>query len=159
MLFRSGLARDVRGGGAELTHDGAIPGTPAYMAPEQANGASVDPRADIYAMGGLAYFLLTGRPPFAGPSAMKVLAAHLYEPPAAPSRHCPDVPADLDAVVLRCLAKAPADRFPDVASLEAALGACESAGQWSPAEAAAWWRSKAGAGMPAAVDEVTRKEA
>jgi serine/threonine-protein kinase len=158
-LLDFGLARDVRGGGAELTQDGVIPGTPAYMAPEQASGASVDARADVYAMGGLAYFLLTGRPPFLGPSAMKVLAAHLYELPAPPSRLRPDVPADLDAVVLRCLAKAPADRFPDMASLEAALGACESAGQWSPAEAAAWWRSPAGTGVPAAVDEVTRKEA
>jgi serine/threonine-protein kinase len=157
-LLDFGLARDVSGGGVELTRDGVIPGTPAYMAPEQASGASVDGRADIYGIGGLAYFLLTGRPPFAGSSAMKVLAAHLYEPPAPPSRRRPDVPADLDAVVLRCLAKAPADRFPDVASLEAALGACESAGQWSLAEAAAWWCSQAGPGVFAAVDEVTRQE-
>jgi hypothetical protein len=57
--------------------------------------------------------------------------------------------------VLRCLAKAPADRVPDVASLDAALGACASAGQWSPAQAAAWWRSRAGASVPAAVEGVT----
>jgi serine/threonine-protein kinase len=158
-LLDFGLARDVSGSAAELTQDGVITGTPAYMAPEQASGASVGARADIYALGGVAYFLLTGRPPFAGPSAMKVLAAHLYEPPAPPSQHCPDVPADLDTVVLRCLAKAPADRFPDMASVEAALGACESAGRWSAAEAAAWWRSQAGAGAPAAVAEVTRIEA
>ena len=141
-----GLVRDVSGGAACVTQDGMIAGTPAYMAPEQASGASVDARTDIYAIGGLAYFLLTGQPVFADPSAMKVLAAHLYEPPAPPSRHRPEVAADLEAVVLRCLAKAPADRFPDVASLEAALGACACAGQWSPAEAAAWWRSMAGVG-------------
>jgi serine/threonine-protein kinase len=148
-LLDFGLVRDVRGVGAELTQDGVISGTPAYMAPEQASGARVDAHADIYAMGGLAYFLLTGRPPFTGPSAMKVLAAHLYETPAPPSRHRPDVPADLEAVVLRCLAKVPADRFPDVASLDAALGACGSAGQWSPADGAAWWRSQTGAGAAA----------
>jgi serine/threonine-protein kinase len=114
----------------------------------------VDARADIYALGALAYFLLTGRPPFAGPSAMKVVAAHLYEPPIPPSQYCRDVPADLQAVVLRCLAKAPADRYPDVVSLDTALGASGCAGQWSPAKAAAWWRSLAGAGVPAADDEV-----
>jgi serine/threonine-protein kinase len=154
-LLDFGLVRLMGGGGAELTQDGVITGTPAYMAPEQASGASVDARADIYAIGGVAYFLLTGRPPFSGPSAMKIVAAHLYERPVPPSRHCSNVPADLEAVVLRCLGKAPADRFPDVASLEAALGACKCAGQWSPAEAAAWWHSQTGAGMPAPVDEVT----
>jgi serine/threonine-protein kinase len=154
-LLDFGLVRNVSGGGAELTQEGIITGTPAYMAPEQASRARVDARADIYAIGGLAYFLLSGRPPFSGPSPMKIVAAHLYEAPVPPSRHCPDVPADLEAVVLRCLAKAPADRFPDAASLEAALWACASAGQWSPAEAEAWWRSQAGAGMDGVVDEVT----
>jgi serine/threonine-protein kinase len=149
-LLDFGLVRDVGGGGAELTGDGVVTGTPAYMSPEQAGGGAVDARADIYAVGGLAYFLLTGRPPFADRSALKVVAAHLYESPAPPSRQRPEVPADLEAVVLRCLAKAPADRFPDVASLDAALGACASAGQWSPAEAAAWWRSRA-VDNPAAV--------
>ncbi len=141
-LLDFGLVRDVSGGGVELTGEGVISGTPAYMAPEQASGARVDARADVYAVGTLAYYLLTGRPPFTAASAMQVLAAHLYEPPAPPSRHRPDVPADLEAVVLRCLAKAPAERFADVASLDAALAACGCAGQWSPAEAAAWWRAR-----------------
>src|SRR5262249_14272194 len=91
-----------------------------------------------------AYFLLTGRPPFSKPSPMKVAAAQLYESPEPPSRNSPNVPADVEAIVLRCLAKAPADRFPDVSSLDAALGACESAGQWSASEAAAWWRAQGG---------------
>jgi serine/threonine-protein kinase len=145
-LLDFGLVRDLSRGGVAVTQDGVITGTPAYMAPEQASGASLDARTDIYAIGGLAYFLLTARPPFAGPSAMKVLAAHLYEPPLKPSRHRPDVPADLEAVVLRCLAKVPTDRFPDAESLDSALGACACAGRWSLAEATVWWRSQAGAG-------------
>src|SRR5262249_25508786 len=115
---------------------------PAYMSPEQAvGGAALDARSDIYAVGALAYFLLTGRPPFAGRSAVAVIAAHPYEAPEPPSRHCPGVPSDLEGVVLRCLAKPPAGRFPDVASLAAALAGCASASGWSPDEAAAWWRS------------------
>jgi serine/threonine-protein kinase len=139
-LLDFGLVRDVRTGGAELTQDGVVAGTPSYMAPEQARGERVDARTDVYAVGGLAYYLLTGRPPFSGPTPLQVVAAQLYETPAPPSRHRPDVPADLETVVLRCLAKAPADRFPDVAGLDAALAACACAGQWSAAEAAAWGR-------------------
>jgi serine/threonine-protein kinase len=139
-LLDFGLVRDVSTGAAGLTQDGAVAGTPAYLSPEQAaGGAGVDARSDVYAVGALAYFLLTGRPPFVGPSAVAVIAAHLYEAPEPPSRHRPNVPADLEAVVLRCLAKAPAERFPDVASLDAALAGCAGAGEWSPDDAASWW--------------------
>jgi len=109
----------------KLTQEGAVLGTPSYMSPEQAAGSDdVDGRSDLYSLGCLAYFLLTGRPPFAGRSAVKLLAAHLYEPPWPLTDLRPDVPADLAAVVLRCLAKKPEDRFPDAASLDAALAAC-----------------------------------
>jgi serine/threonine-protein kinase len=154
-LLDFGLVRDLAGGSAEQTTEGVIAGTPTYMSPEQAGGVSVDARSDVYSVGGLAYFLLTGRPPFSGMSAMKVVAAHLYEAPVPLSQHRPEVPGDLEAVVLRCLAKAPVDRFQDVASLDAALGACESAGKWSLADAAAWWRSKAEASAPATIDALT----
>lgn len=140
-LLDFGLVRDVSGTGA-MTQDGTIAGTPAYMSPEQVTGASLDGRSDIYALGALAYFLLTGRPPFADPSPLKAAAAQLYEIPDPPSRHCPNLPADVEAIVLRCLAKAPWDRFPDVSSVDEALGACASAGDWSGREAAAWWRGK-----------------
>src|SRR5262249_38675209 len=70
----------------KLTRDGMIAGTPAYISPEQAGGEeTVDARSDIYSLGALAYFLLTGQPPFAGRSGMKMLAAHLYEQPEPPS--------------------------------------------------------------------------
>src|SRR5262245_24208781 len=110
--------------GDKLTQDGTVTGTPAYLSPEQAGGQeAVDARSDIYSVGALAYFLLTGLPPFAGRTGMKLIAAHLYEAPEPPSRHRPDVPADLEAVILRCLAKEPEKRFLDVRSLDRALAA------------------------------------
>jgi serine/threonine-protein kinase len=116
----------------KLTQDGRIAGTPAYLSPEQAGGQeAVEARSDIYSVGALAYFLLTGRPPFAGGTGMEVIAAHLYEAPEPFSRHRPDVPADLEAVVLRCLAKEPNARFPNAESLNAALSSCCSAGRAS----------------------------
>jgi serine/threonine-protein kinase len=131
--------------GEKLTRDGAIAGTPAFMSPEQAGGQELlDARSDIYSVGALAYFLLTGRPPFAGRSGIKMLAAHLYEKPEAVTRHRPEVPGDLEAVILRCLAKDPADRYPDAENLESALTGCESAGQWTTKQAAAWWHSQDG---------------
>src|SRR5262249_46066971 len=72
----------------KLTQEGAVAGTPAFMSPEQAGGQEMpDARSDIYSVGALAYYLLTGRPPFAGRSGFKVLAAHLYEQPEALTRH------------------------------------------------------------------------
>lgn len=111
--------------GERLTQDGMVTGTPAYLSPEQACGQeNVDARSDIYSLGALDYFLLTGQPPFAGRSGVKMLAAHLYEKADLVSARRPDVPADLEGVVARCLAKKPEERFPDVESLDAALTAC-----------------------------------
>jgi len=129
------------GADEKLTLEGAILGTPSYMSPEQAGGSDdVDGRSDLYGLGALAYYLLTGRPPFTGRSVVKLLAAHLYEPPWPLTDHRPDVPADLAAVVLRCLAKDPAARYPDAPSLDAALAACQAANAWTERDAAAWWR-------------------
>ena len=89
----------------------------------------------------LGYFMLTGQPPFVRLSTIKTLAAHLHETPAPPSEIHPDIPDDLEALVLRCLAKNPAGRYPDVDRLEQALVECRAAGQWSAKEAAAWWNS------------------
>jgi serine/threonine-protein kinase len=117
---------DVKGD--KLTQDGAVTGTPAYLSPEQAGGQeAAEARSDIYSVGTLAYFLLTGRPPFAGRTGLKLIAAHLYEVPEPLSRLRPDVPADLEAVILRCLAKDPNARFPDAGSLNAALSSCAAA--------------------------------
>ena len=114
--------------GQNLTQAGTVAGTPAYMSPEQAaNQQNIDARSDIYGVGALAYFLLTGQPPFAGRSPVETLAAHLYELPAPLTQQRPDIPADLQAVVLRCLANEPAKRYADAESLEAALSNCQAA--------------------------------
>jgi eukaryotic-like serine/threonine-protein kinase len=112
-------------------------GTPAYMSPEQAAGESaVDARGDVYSLGAVAFYALTGRPPFQGKTLGQLLTAHQSEPPPALTDLRPDVPADLAAVVARCLAKDPTDRFPSAADLERALGQCGCAGDWSPERAA-----------------------
>ncbi len=122
--------------GGTLTREGTVAGTPAYMSPEQAGGeAALDPRSDLYSVGALAYFLLTGRPPFADRSAARMLAAHLYEPPGPLPA---EVPPALAAVVMRCLAKVPAERWPDAASLEAAF-ADAVVPAWTARDAADWW--------------------
>jgi len=142
-LLDFGLVRPIAPGlSADLSEEGQILGTPMYMAPEQATGdREVDARSDVYSLGAVAYQLLTGAPPFAGGSAVAVLVALARDPAPPPSQRRPGVPEDLERVVLRCLAKAPADRFPDVLTLERALGECACAGDWGPDEAARWWRS------------------
>jgi serine/threonine-protein kinase len=146
-LLDFGLVRAPAGltGAAGLTQEGTLAGTPAYMSPEQAAGKDrLDARSDVYSVGALAYFLLTGRAPFEGRTPVQVLAAHLYEAPAPLTGHRPDLPAELEAVVLRCLAKDPADRFPDARSLERALADCPLGAAWGEEEAAAWWQTQAG---------------
>lgn len=125
--------------GEKLTQDGSVTGTPAYLSPEQAGGQeAVDARSDIYSLGALAYFLLTGQPPFGGRTGIKMLAAHLYESPQPPSAIRPDLPPDLDAVVLRCLAKKPGERYASAANLETSLAELR-AGNWTESDARNWW--------------------
>jgi serine/threonine-protein kinase len=128
----------------KLTREGVIAGTPAYMSPEQASSRDdLDGRSDIYSVGCLAYCLLTGRPPFADRTAVGMAAAHMYEPPAPLTSRRPDVPEELEAAVLRCLAKDPAARFHSAQALDAALAGCHAAGRWTEEDAAAWWRGHA----------------
>jgi serine/threonine-protein kinase len=124
----------------ELTREQRVSGTPLFMAPEQTMGdRSLDARADIYALGAMIYFALTGQPPFKAPTAFEVMMAHVRDPVMPPSNLRPDVPADLERVVLMCLAKKPDARYPDVKALGRALGACELAADWDAEKAEAWW--------------------
>ncbi len=126
----------------QLTQEGSITGSPMYMAPEQALGDSEpDERSDVYSLGAVAYYVLTGRPPFEGDRAIKIILAHAHDEVVLPTRHRDDLPRDLEQVILRCLAKNPLDRYPSAAALRKALGECEAAGQWSAAAAAEWWRA------------------
>jgi eukaryotic-like serine/threonine-protein kinase len=124
-----------------LSGEGQILGTPLFMSPEQARGGlELDERSDIYALGAVAYYLLTGRPPFDEEDGIGAMIAHARDPVVPPSQVRADIPEDLERVVMRCLAKEPADRFPDAESLERALGECTCAGEWDQQRAARWWR-------------------
>ena len=115
------------------------------MSPEQAKGGhELDGRSDIYSLGAVAYYMLTGRPPFQANGRAAVLIAHARDPVEPPSRVRPGIPEDLERVVLRCLAKPPDQRFPDAEALEQALGACACAGDWDQARAARWWQDDYG---------------
>ena len=107
-----GVARAAIGGTVTSTGAGVIVGTPAYMSPEQAAAdPRVDHRADIYAVGIMAYEMLAGRVPFDGTSAQDVLTAHLTEVPRLLGEHRPDTPPELEAFVMRCLEKRPPARW------------------------------------------------
>jgi serine/threonine-protein kinase len=123
-----GIARFVDDAGAnpQMTAEGALLGTPAYMSPEQALGRAVDYRADWYSLGVMLYQLATGRLPFEAQTIAGLLVAHASETPLLPSTHAA-IPPALDALILRLLAKSPEDRPQDAAALLASLDACELA--------------------------------
>jgi tRNA A-37 threonylcarbamoyl transferase component Bud32 len=141
-LLDFGLAKAAAEGpiSPQLTQEGTITGSPLYMSPEQALGDSEpDARSDIYSLGAVAYFLLVGRPPFDDQNPMRVMVAHAHDEVAPLSRIRPDIPGDLERVVLRALAKNPNDRYPTAAAFGRALSECESAGDWSREQATNWW--------------------
>ena len=121
---------------------GSILGTPSFMSPEQIRATvPLDGRSDLYSLGVVAYYLLVGHPPFRGSTNMDVMAAHLTMPPPAMASVGARIPADLEALILRCLAKEPEDRPGSATELGTALAACQSAARWSAASAAAWWKN------------------
>jgi serine/threonine-protein kinase len=140
-LLDFGLVKVVAGPPeAGVSREGHGGGTPQYMAPEQVTGDRVvDHRCDLYALGGVAYTLLTGRPPFEGDTRARVLMAQVHDPVVPPTRLRRDVPPDLEQVVLSCLAKEPAGRPRSAEDLERALAACRAAAEWDARKAAVWW--------------------
>jgi serine/threonine-protein kinase len=125
-----GIALAVQqAGGQRLTQTGLSLGTPQYMSPEQAMGERViDTRSDIYALGAVTYEMITGEPPFSGPSVQSILAKVMTERPVAPHALRDTVPAPLENAVLKALAKLPADRFATMADFATAIGAPASLG-------------------------------
>jgi eukaryotic-like serine/threonine-protein kinase len=116
-------------------------GTPSYIAPEAVTDpSSVGPAVDLYAIGCTGYFLLTGRRVFEGKTAVDVCIQHVTKPPTPPSQVAP-APVDptLEAIILKCLAKQPADRHADAAELRAALRSVPTT-DWTDADARAWWK-------------------
>ena len=126
-----GIAQ-VRAPDTKLTATGSVVGTPQWLAPETIRGDEIDARADVYALGAVLYFLLAARPPFEGSSALALAHATLFTPASSPSaRRVAPLPADLEAVVMRCLEKDPAARFASARELAHALEACADAGSWT----------------------------
>jgi serine/threonine-protein kinase len=125
----------------KLTREGAFSGSPAFMSPEQAVGREqLDARSDIYNVGAVAYFLITGKLPFDRQSTLQMLHAHAYEPLVPIHEFKEAVPPDLQPVILRCLEKDPDHRYQDATTLDRALAACASASQWTVERAEEWWR-------------------
>src|SRR5438876_8876768 len=111
----------ARSGASQMTEVGSIIGTAQYLSPEQARGAPVDQRSDVYSVGIVLYEMLTGKVPFTGDTPLEIAMKHLSEVPSPPSELRPDVPDDLDLVVLRALAKDPEDRYQTAEEMNADL--------------------------------------
>jgi serine/threonine-protein kinase len=105
----------------DLTQVGTVMGTAAYFSPEQARGDSVDPRSDIYSLGCVLYELVVGRPPFSGETPVAIAYKHVHESPVPPRHHNAELPQAIEAIILKCLAKNPVNRYPSAEDLRADL--------------------------------------
>jgi serine/threonine-protein kinase len=140
-----GLVKEVRGDGAVgLTQADTLTGTPLYMSPESIRSPeSLDGRSDLYALGAVGYFLVTGRHVFDGRSLVEVGGHHLHTLPEAPSKRLGrPVPEDLEALLLACLEKDPTRRPATAGDLRGALRACQTFGGWDEEAARAWWSER-----------------
>lgn len=134
-----GLVKDVGKAGATTQ---TIKGTVGFIAPEVATDPDlVGPGVDLYGLGCVAYYMLTGRPVFEGKTAMEQLRLHVKAPPVPPSTFVRGLDPALEAIVLRCLAKHPRDRFASARELAVALRAVPTA-DWTDAQAREWWRAR-----------------
>jgi serine/threonine-protein kinase len=138
-----GLVKSVLPAGEDsmATAAGLTPGTPAYLAPEMALGEPCDGRADLYALGCVAYFLLTGQLVFQAANGLQMISKHIHETPVPPSRRTEtEVSPELDRIVLACLAKRPDQRPVSATELDRMLASIEIE-PWSDEAATQWWRT------------------
>jgi eukaryotic-like serine/threonine-protein kinase len=112
-----GIARAISDASSTMTQTAAVVGTAQYLSPEQARGETVDSRSDVYSAGCLLYELLTGRPPFVGDSPVAVAYQHVREPAVPPSHHDTELPEEIDAIVMKALAKRVEDRYQSAAAM------------------------------------------
>src|SRR5690606_12131801 len=120
--------------------EGTITGSPLFMSPEQASAEeNVDARSDIYSLGAVMYYMVTGQPPFMFDNPLKVMIAHASQDPPTPRGVNPAVSSELEDVILRCLEKDPEHRYQDVLELQRALREVPLDDPWSSERAAAWW--------------------
>jgi len=149
-----GLVKEISADPA-TSQSQVVLGTPSYVAPEAFTDPDrVGPAADLYALGCVGYFLLTGRLVFEGATAVELCTKHVTQAPAPPSRLAASVPAELDAIILRCLAKQPAERFESATALATALRAVPQDASWSDARARDWWRELERSESHAAIESV-----
>jgi hypothetical protein len=155
-----GLVKDLeRGGAAELTRADVVAGTPLYLAPEAITAPeSVSPRSDLYALGAVGYFALTGQNVFEGRTLVEVCSHHLHSVPEPPSKRLSTpLPADLEWLILECLEKDPAKRPATAREVRRRLEGCEDFGRWTEDAAGAWW-SEHGAALSTAAPEPLESE-
>ena len=127
-------------GDAMLTGDNVAGGTPAFMSPEQAVSVTVDGRSDLYSLGCVAYWLLTGKPVFSGHTPIETIVHHVKSDPPLPSGHSEiSVPPALDSIILSCLAKSPEDRPQSADALARLLESVPFEREWDPERSRAWW--------------------
>jgi hypothetical protein len=144
---------------ANITSAGSVVGTPLYMSPESIERpGEIDNRSDLYAVAAVGYFLLVGAPPFEGKSVVEICMHHARTPPQRPSeRLSRPVGSDLEAILLKGLAKRPEDRFSTARDFADALAACASAASWTARQADAWWRTNSPGGIAIESGPATKK--
>jgi serine/threonine-protein kinase len=149
----------ARSGASQMTEAGSIVGTAQYLSPEQARGKPVDQRSDLYSLGIVLYEMLTGRVPFTGDAAVEIAMKHLSAIPEPPSKLRPEISHDLDAVVMRALAKDPADRYSSAEEMDADLARVARGASVSNKTEEAMTSVLAGSGISTAMTSIVPREA
>ena len=149
----------ARSGASQMTEAGSIVGTAQYLSPEQARGAPVDPRSDLYSLGIVLYEMLTGNVPFTGDTPVEIAMKHLSQIPEPPSKLRPEVPHDLDAVVMRALAKEPDQRYGSTEEMDADLARVARGVAVAPETEDAMTQVLSGVGATTAQTMITRPRA